>query len=409
MRILLINSYHYRKGGADAVYFNTARLLEQNGHEVFFFSTKNNENVPYKFEGYFANNFDYREMSFVKKILAIKSFFYNEDTSAKLLRFINEIKPELIHIHLFMGGLSSSILTVIKKKDIPVLHSVHDYRLICPAYLFIDGNNKVCEKCVDGFYLHCIINKCSGNNLSQSSILATDAYFRKYFVKPINYIDHFIFVSKFIQNKHIEFNSKFEAKASVLYNFNPEINSIVPCHKKGNYFLYFGRISREKGIITLIQAASRAELSLKIVGTGPMYDQLKEEKSENVEFLGYKTGEELWSLIRNASFIVVPSEWYENNPLTIVEAYSFGKPVIGARIGGIPEIVEENITGYLFDPGNISALVNILLQADRLSSGEYQNMSKHARLFAEYNFNPENHYKELIGIYKDVIANKNHL
>jgi glycosyltransferase involved in cell wall biosynthesis len=409
MRILLINSYHYLKGGADAVYFNTARLLEQNGHEVFFFSTKDSENIPDKFDNYFADNIDYRKLSFSKKMLAFKSFFYNGAAHNKLLRFISEIKPDLIHIHLFLGGLSSSILTAIRKMDIPVLHSVHDYRMICPAYLFIDGKNKVCEKCVDGFYLHCVINKCSGNSLSQSSVLALDAYFRKYFIKPINYIDRFIFVSRFIKNKHIEFDSEFEAKARVLYNFNPGINSIEPSEEKGNYFLYFGRISREKGIISLIQAASRAKVALKIVGTGPMYEQLKEEKSENVEFLGYKRGEELWSLIRNASFIVVPSEWYENNPLTIVEAYSLGKPVIGAKIGGITEIVEENMTGYLFDPGNISALEKVLLQADRMSTGEYQNMSKHARLFAENNFNPESHYKELIGIYKDVIDNKNHL
>lgn len=409
MRILLINSYHFRKGGADAVYFNTAKLLEQNGHEVFFFSTKNIDNVPDKFASYFADHPDYRKLSLGKKLLAIKSFLYNGDTYTKLLRFINEIKPDLIHIHLFLGGLSSSILTAIKKKDIPVLHSVHDYRLICPAYLFIDGKNKVCEKCVNGFYLNCIINKCSGNSLSQSSILALDAYFRKYFIKPINYIDRFIFVSRFIKNKHIEFNSEFATKASVLYNFNPGITSIEPSEEKGKYFLYFGRISREKGILTLIQAASRVKVALKVVGTGPMYEQLKKESSENVEFLGYKTGEALWSLIKNASFIVVPSEWYENNPLTIVEAYSFGKPVIGARIGGIPEIVKENVTGYLFDPGNNSALENVLLQADLLSSDEYQNMSKNARLFAENNFNPKNHYKELIGIYKEVIDNKNHL
>jgi glycosyltransferase involved in cell wall biosynthesis len=406
MKILLINSYHYNKGGADAVYFNTAQLLKLHGHEVFYFSAKSPENIESQTDKYFTAGNDYRKLSIWKKITSISSFINNRDAYHKLVQLLDEIKPDISHIHLFLGGLSSSILLALKEKKIPVIHSVHDYRLICPAYLFLDGKNKLCEKCKDGLYLKCIWNKCSENSYSQSSILAFDAYFRKYIIKPVNYIDRFIFVSQFIKQKHIEFEYKFGQKAATLYNFNPGLESILPSDKKGSYFLFFGRISREKGILTLIEAAIRAKIVLNIVGKGPLYDQLKDQNYNSIKFLGYKSGEELWLLIRNASFIIVPSEWYENNPMTIIEAYSFGKPVIGARIGGIPEIVKESKTGYLFDAGSVADLETKLRDADNISVDEYKEMSLKAREFADDNFSPEKHYDALITIYKEGIKNK---
>ncbi|MDO9254599.1 MAG: glycosyltransferase [Bacteroidales bacterium] len=407
MKILMINNYHFRKGGADAVYFNTAELLKQNGHDVYYFSAKSPDTIPCETEKYFANGHNFRKLSIGKKISSIPSFIYNRDAYDKLLILLDEIKPDLVHIHLFMGGLTSSILTAIQKKNIPVVHSVHDYRLICPAYLFMDGKNMVCEKCIDKFYLRCTFKKCSENKLGQSAILSMDAYFRKYVIKPVILIDRFIFVSRFIKKKHIEFDPSYNIKGDMLYNFKPDLKSIVPTTVKGKYFLYLGRISREKGVHTLFESALKAGISLKIVGTGPIAEQLMDRHSENVEFLGYKSGDELWSLVRLASFIVVPSEWYENNPLTIIEAYSFGKPVIGSRIGGIPEIIEENKTGYLFNPGNESELEAVLKRADSLPDEEYQVMSMNARALAEKLFNPETHYNELIRIYNDVIQNKN--
>jgi glycosyltransferase involved in cell wall biosynthesis len=406
MKILLINKYHYRKGGADAVYFNTAQLLEQYGHEVFYFSAKYPENLACQTDRFFANGFDHRNLSIGKKILAVPNYLYNKDAYNKLLQLLEEVKPDVAHIHLFMGGLSASILLALKKKKIPVLHSVHDYRLICPAYLFIDGKNEVCEKCIDGFYLRCMLKRCSENKFSQSAMLSLDAYFRKFFIKPIRHIDRFIFVSKFIRNKHIEFDANYDRKADMLYNFNPELNSIDPSTVKGNYFLYYGRISREKGVPTLIESSLKAGISLKIVGTGPLLEQFSKRHFDKIEFLGFKEGEELWSLVRNASFIIVPSEWYENNPLTIVEAYSYGKPVIGSRIGGIPEIIVEDKTGYLFNPGNKPELEQLLRKAATLSDAKYREMSVNARAFADTHFHPDTHYIELMRIYEEAIKHK---
>jgi glycosyltransferase involved in cell wall biosynthesis len=405
MKVLLINNYHYRKGGADSVYFNTAKILKQNGHDVYYFSTTSSANIEEQQEDRFARGYDYRMLSIWEKVRAIPSFIYNRDAYNRLLLLLDDIKPDIAHIHLFMGGLSSSILIALKKKKIPVVHTAHDFRLICPAYLFLDGKNEVCEKCIDKLYIRCVLNRCSENSFSQSAMLSLDAYFRKYFVKPAIYIDRFIFVSKFSKQKHVEFDANFSVDTEILYNFNPELTSIIASDIKGKYFLFYGRISREKGINTLIEAAVQAGIQLKVVGTGPMFDQFKELNHDNIEFLGFKSGEELWSLVRNASFIVVPSECYENNPLTIVEAYSFGKPVIGARIGGIPEIIDEGKTGLLFDPRDKLYLENTLRKADTIADLDYRKMSVNARAFAEINFNPDSHYRELIKIYKDCIQN----
>jgi len=402
MRILLINNYHYQKGGADTVYFNTAELLRQYGHEVFFFSTIHPSNVSSKQTKYFTTYHDFRNSTLKQKIRAIPSFIYDKKAHSRLLHLIDEIKPDIAHIHLFMGGLSSSILSALKEKKIPVIQTVHDYRLLCPAFSFTDGENNICELCKDKFYLRCLTKKCSEKNFAQSAMLALDAYFRKYIIKPVNLIDKFIFVSQFSMDKHIEFEPKFKTKAIKLFNFNPHLDTTEPSKSTGEYFLFYGRLSIEKGLDILVEAAKKANIPLKIVGTGPLMEQYKNLSFANISFLGYKQGQELWDLVTNASFIVVPSVWYENNPLTIVEAYSFGKPVIGSRIGGIPEIINEDETGYLFEMGNHEELADTLEKAKNISDLKYDEMSKNARQFAQTHFNPAVHYKTLIDIYNSV-------
>jgi glycosyltransferase involved in cell wall biosynthesis len=403
MKILQINSCHYRRGGADVVYLNTGELLRQKGHDVFFFSMADEKNLPDAYADYFPKSTDPRNLSIIKKIKLAPSFIYNREAYDKLSLLLDKIKPDIAHIHLFLGKLSSSILKVLRKKKIPVVATVHDYRFICPAYLFLDGQNKICEKCINGFYLNCTLKRCSEGNLFQSLMLSADAYFRKYSINPINYIHKFIFVSDFIRKKHISFNAEYHPKEKLLYNFVPDLDKIVPTSIKGNYFLFYGRISREKGIDTLLKATEKTGISLKVVGTGSLYEKYISINYKNIEFLGYKSGNELSELIRYASFIIVPSEWYENNPLTILEAYSYGKPVIGSRIGGIPEIIEEGQTGFLFEAGNQSQLTDTLLKADLLSDTDYQKMSIAARAFASSHFHPELHYTNLMNIYNELV------
>jgi len=403
VKILQINNQHYLKGGAHRVYFDSATLLKENGHEVYFFSLKEELSIPDENDAFFSEAIDFRESNFVNKVLSVKSFLNNKNASDKLKEYIKINKPDVAHVHLFMGGLTTAILKILKDNNIPIVHTVHDYRLICPSYLFLDGNGKICEKCKSGRFINCFTNKCSDKSLTQSSILAIDAYYRKYIKSPYEYIDKYIFVSKFSYNKHNEYQKGINLKSVVLHNFISNLEDIKPNNKKGKYFLYLGRLSREKGVDTLINAVEKAKVNLKIVGNGPLFKRKETCQNKNIEFLGFKTGVELWGIIKNACFIVVPSEWYENNPLSIIESYAYGKPVIGSKIGGIPEILKHDKTGYLFDHGNEENLKEVLLYADSKSEEEYEILSKNARNFAESYFNPTKHYKELINIYKEVI------
>jgi glycosyltransferase involved in cell wall biosynthesis len=183
----------------------------------------------------------------------------------------------------------------------------------------------------------------------------------------------------------------------------PGLEKVNPVHTKGDYFLFYGRLSREKGVDTLIQAAQQAGIRLKLAGTGSLSEKYGSSPDPRIEFLGHQTGAALWKLVSQASFVLVPSEWYENNPLTILEAYGLGKPVIGSRIGGIPEIVQDGQSGFLFEPGNINELAALLKKAADMDELEYQRMSMSARRFANKTFEPEKHYAQLIKIYTETI------
>ena len=407
MKILQINNQHYLKGGAHRVYLDSASLLKSNGHKVYFFSLKDEQTISDENSAFFPKAAEFRESNFVNKILSVKSFINNKKASNNLKKYIKKIKPDVAHVHLFMGGLTTSILKVLKDNGIPIIHTVHDYRLICPSYLFIDGNSKICEKCKNGRYINCLTNNCSDKSLSQSCVLVIDAYYRKYIDSPYKYIDKFVFVSDFIYKKHIEYHKHIELKSVMLHNFMSNLETIKPNNEKGKYFLYLGRLSIEKGVNTLINAAEKANVRLKIVGNGPLLERKETCKNKNIEFLGFKKGDELWDIVQKASFIIVPSEWYENNPLSIIESYAYGKPVIGSKIGGIPEILKHGETGFLFDNGNEVKLKEILIHADSISNNDYKLLSQNARNFAENNFNPEKYYKTLIQIYKQVIKTSN--
>jgi len=402
MKILLINNTHYVGGGADRVYINTANLLRDNGHEVIFFSTKHENNLKTDSSTYFINKKDYRDANFIEKIKGVKEYLYNDETIQKLNELIKDKKPDIAHLHLFYGGLSSSVLKTLKLNNIPIIKTVHDYRLLCPANSFLNSKNEICEKCKPKKYYNCSLNKCSENNLFYSSILAMEGYLRR-IIDPLNYINHFIFVSDFSKQKHIEYDKRYKNKSSHLYNFTtiPPKNKII----KGEYFLFFGRISKEKGIHTLLKAFSVLNIKIKVVGDGPIKNELKEKyKSENIEFLGHKSGVELTEILKKANFVIVPSEWYENNPMTIIEAYSLGKPVIGAKIGGIPEIVINKQTGFLFESRNVNELIEIINFSNSIDLIGYEKLSKNARDFALFNFSEEKNYQHLINVYTRIIS-----
>lgn len=405
MKILLIHNVHYRGGGADVVYLNTGALLEKRGHTVLYFSFENKGNVKSKQEEYFV-----RQPGLLGQVT---NNFYNVRASKQIERLIRLEKPDIAHLHSFWGGLTPSICLVLRRYGIPMFHTVHDYNLINPVSTSTDRYGNICEACEGRYFYKCALKRCFKGSFIKSLILVLGLYFRRNFFDPVRLIDGFIFVSIFAYNKHIKSIAGLDKSNSIiLYNFGQNSISNAISSLSDRYFLYFGRLSHEKGLNTLISAFIHLKgLNLKVVGTGPWESGLRSrvinEGAENIEFLGYKSGKELESLISNSFFTVVPSEWWENNPMTIIESYSLGVPVIGSNVGGIPEIVNEGKTGFLFEMKNSEQLIQVLEKADSLSEEEYLNMSRESSKVALDKFNEEKQINRMIDFYNEIINKKN--
>ncbi len=406
MKILLIDVYNYNKGGAETVCFNTGKMLEEHGHEVIYFTLKWNNNNPSPYSKYFPESKETRTGIF-KQVKNVINYFYHFEAAKKIEQLIQDEKPDLAHIHLLWGQITPSIFPVLKKHNIPILFTVHDYRIVCPAYTFRNGKGNICEECQGKHFYKCFTNTCTKGNKIMSAVMAAEQYFRNYFFNPANYIDGFIYVSNFARSIQEKYMPTLKNKPNItLYNFSTSIVNTPKKVEDDKYFLFFGRLSYEKGVFTLLEAfKGLPQCKLKIVGTGPLEKELKQFKDKyqlnNIEFLGYKRGKELEDLVSNAYFVIVPSEWYENNPMTIIEAYSVGTPVIGAQIGGIPEIIINAQTGFQFTSGNANELKTYIEKANNISIKEYSEFSKQAIEFAKQNMSKENYYPRLIQFYQD--------
>lgn len=413
LKVLLINNCHYRRGGADVVYLNTGDLLESRGHDVAYFSTKSQYNYSTEYSEYFVRDIDALKLNFVEQLVYMPRKLYSREAKRKLGKVIDNFKPDLAHIHLYKGGLTAAILPVLKRKKLPAVITLHDYSLLCPRNIMIDGEGKICERCLTATRLNCVYHRCNRRNLYYSIVNYIEFVLNNNYFNPGNYFNRIICVSRFNYLKHSN-HALFKERFVHLYNFYPLLSQSNPKTSKGSYFLFYGRLAPEKGVMTLIDTWKRLgnDVHLIIIGEGVMSAQIKDEIRENnlhnVEFLGFRKGEELFSFIRDASFVLVPSEWYENNPLTIVEAYSVGKPVIGSNIGGIPELIIEGRTGFLFEMGDSGGLEEKIRIAAEMSESQYLEMSEAAYRFACDKFSEKDHYRDLLKIYREVMNASKH-
>ena len=408
MKVLLINKYHYIKGGADAVFFNTKNLLESYGIETIEFCTNNSKNTRSKWEKYFVFAPEIRELTgWRKKAQQIIRFIWNRDAAKKLEKLIREERPDVAHLHNIFNGISLSILPVLKKHHVPVVVTMHDTRFICPSSYF---NTRVwCNNCLKYGCVSCGLHRCYQDDFINSWMCTLEMMHKEKWFRYDKYIDHYIFVSKKFMQFYAERHNWFKEKGSVLYNFLPNQYDIDMSCNRGSYLLYYGRITKEKGIVTLVEAVKMLpNVRLIVAGDGPLLPNMKQKSIKNVEFVGFKRGDELFDLVKYASFVLVPSECEENNPLTIIESYSYGKPVIGSNMGGISEIIDDNITGFIFQAFSRSALADTIVKAINVTDEQYMQMAQQARLLAEKYFSPQTHYLRLMEIYDKVKNYENH-
>lgn len=405
MKILQINNVHYRRGGADAVYLNTAELLQQHGDDVVFFNMLKNKNLPCKDERFWVSSIESRPKGFRSKLVELRNLFDNPEAARKIEELIITERPEIAHVHLFWGmGISPSITKVLKKYNIPLVHTAHDYHMICPVALLMDSKGRVCEACKGKHYFRAMMKGCSHNGRMATCIKVAEQYYHNLKYNPVDVLQGIIYVSNFSKRKHLEYMPYLaKVPSMVLYNFNDV--EVFDRKEIGDYYLYYGRLAQEKGLFTLLEAFRKnPTMKLKIVGAGPLEAALREKLPDNVEMIGPRYGDELFELVKKAKFVCVPSECYENNPLTIVEAYSMGVPVIGSNLGGITEIIRNGETGFLFEYKNPEDINKCLGKAEQMSKEEYISMSNAAYHFAQGNFSSERHYKRLMSFYRTVLS-----
>ncbi|MCM3749152.1 glycosyltransferase family 4 protein [Paenibacillus pasadenensis] len=408
MNILTINKFYYIKGGSETYLFALKRELENIGHKVIPFAMKDNKNYPTEYEDYFVDHIDYGNAGFLEKIKLGSKVIYSQEARRNLERLLDVTHIDVAHLHLFQHQLSPSILIPLKKRKIPVIYTVHDLKVMCPNYKMLH-KNQICEKCKDGKFYNVMLNRCTKNSLSGSLISMLEAYLHHGMKVYEEYIDHFITPSQFYKDKMIEWGFP-QTKISYIPNFL-DTNSISPSYLHKDYMLYLGRLSEEKGILTLLEAMKKISGSakLKIAGTGPLTDLINDFINQNgleekVEMLGFISGSNLEQIISNAKCVIMPSEWYENGPLALIETFASGKPVIGSNIGGIPEHIDNGINGYLFEAKNSDELASKIDIMQTLPEKNYLELCQNARKKAEYVFDAKNHLSQILPIYRTITA-----
>lgn len=399
MKLLFANKFFHLNGGSEQVYFQERDFLLNQGHSVIDFSMQDERNLASPFSEFFVPNINYQDKDgIINRIKQAISFVHSSTAVQQFNELAVKTHPEIVHFHNIYHQLTPSIIPTAKLQGAKTVMTLHDCKLVCPSYLALRGGN-ICDQCEGNKFWKPFATNCQ-NSRSRTFLLSLEAYWQL-FNKSYDAVDLFIAPSQFMADKvSTRIPSK---KIRVLHN-GIDINQYRPAYNDEGYALYFGRLSKEKGVTTLLEAHQKLSLGLKlkVVGSGPLENSLR-ESYPSAEFYGYKTGQELNALIANAAFVVVPSEWYENCSMVVLEAMASGKPVIGSQIGGIPEQIEHEKTGFLFEMRNVDEL------ADRMkilsANPEIRiKMGEAARRKCKNEYSLNKHFTGLTDIYSELLC-----
>jgi glycosyltransferase involved in cell wall biosynthesis len=400
VKVLLVNKFYYRRAGAETALFNLAELLESRGHVVVPFSTQHPENLPSRYEGDFASYSELDGSNTVRQsVRATRNVLYSREARRKIERIIEREKPDVAHLHNIYHHLSPSILGPLRKHSIPTVMTLHDYKVVCPAYTLYTGG-QACERCRGGKFASAVFRRCSKGRLGRSALLAAEAYLHGPVLRSYKKVDLFLSPSRFLLDKVREMG--FDRPAAVVPNVFFAGRFLPATSASGRRIVYAGRLTQEKGVATFLRAVRDIPSEVRIIGTGPDEAKLREiaagAGSASIRFLGHLPFPELLDEIRDSLFVVCPSEWYENLPYAVLEAFALGKPVVAARIGGLPELVRDGETGLFFEPGDAEEMklrMKTLLDDPAAAA----RMGKEARRFVESEFVPDRAYNAVMAAY----------
>ncbi len=399
-RLLNINNYFYRRGGAEAVFLDHAALFEEIGWDVVPFAMQHEKNLASDWSGYFVSEIEYgREIGLKDKILQAGKVIYSFEAQRNLKRLIDNVRPDLAHAHNIYHHISPAIFSTLKAAGIPVVLTAHDLKLACPSYKML-RNGTICEACKGGRIHNVVLNRCVKDSLPLSAVVLAETLLHRMLGLYRNRVDRIVVPSLFYREKLIEWGWSAE-KLVHIPNF-VDLERFSTDWREGDYFVFAGRLAPEKGIATLIRASARAGQRLVIAGTGPEEEKLKDvarSSGADVTFAGHLSGQKLVRLIGESRGLVLPSEWYENAPISILEAYALGRPVIGTAIGGIPEMIREGETGLTAAAASVDDLAAALGALASLSSAKRAAMGHAGRNWVARDFSPTTYRQKTLDLY----------
>jgi len=388
MRVLIVHGAYQQFGGEDSVVRAERELLERHGDEVLLYSRHNDET---------------RSFNAAQKVAFFPQSVYSWKSSGEIADVVRGFQPDVAFVHNVYPLLSPSVYHKLHALGVPAVQVLHNFRPFCPnGFYYTQG--QICEACRGGNYLNAVRKRCYKESYVFSGLYALTLGANR-LAGMVDKISGFICLTEFFKLKMQEAgvaDSKLFVRPNFVY-----APPLAEGSQAGKYAIFMGRLSPEKGCWTLIHAFEKLpQIPLKILGTGPLEQELKDYVAAkgitNVEFLGFKSGEEKWQLLRNSLGLIVPSEWYENFPVTVLEAFMAAKPVIAARMGGLPYIVEEGRSGLLFESGKVNELAERVQQLADDPAGAVR-MGIRGRNLSETKYGPEQGYSNLMNIFSQVM------
>lgn len=354
----MVNKFLYPNGGSETYIFKLGEYLLAQGHEVQYFGMEHEGRCVGNSVEAYTSDMDFHNASKMDKLTYPLKTIYSSEARKKIRLVLDDFQPDVVHLNNFNYQLTPSMILEIKKwrkdtkRKCKIVFTAHDYQLVCPNHMLNNPNTRQnCEKCLGGNFLNCTKGKCIHGSTAKSAIGTMEATFWK-LNGVYKHIDAMICCSHFMKSK-LDTNPLFAKKTVALHNFIDKVEWQET--EKKDYVLYFGRFSEEKGIGTLIQVCKELpDVQFIFAGTGPLEETIN--GIPNIKNVGFQKGKALEQLIREARFSIYPSEWYENCPFSVMESQMYGTPVLGADIGGIPELIQVGKTGELFESGNANEL-----------------------------------------------------
>jgi glycosyltransferase involved in cell wall biosynthesis len=398
--LLAINNYYYGRGGAETLFLEHNRMFESIGWQVVPFAMRHADNLPTDWAEYFPDEIEFGEdYGLAAKLIRAPRVIYSVQARRRLRDLLDVVRPHIAHAHNIYHHLSPSVLPLLKERGIPVVMTLHDLKLACPAYTMMrDG--KRCDSCRGGKLYNVALNRCIKGSLALSGLVMVEAYVHRALRLYEANVERFVVPSRFLLETLVAWGFARERFVHIP-NF-VDLERFKPANEIGRRFVYCGRLDRLKGVETLLRAAAAARQPLTIAGGGPDEARLRgiaAQSGSDVIFTGHLGKDALPGLIQNARAIVLPSEVPENAPLAVLEAYAAGRPVIGAANAGIPELIREDETGALFPTGDVAALAALLTRFAALPERRIAAMGATGRAWVEQDFSPSVYLQRQLDLY----------